>query len=213
MRRNYTGAYSRQRYSRFSTDGLGRRYYTLHAAPNDTRYGSVSRQPQPIHVEVKQAGSATQQQYSNYAATAQAALSTTAVKPELNKTATISGYAEGTRVTLTASPAQGYAFSHWKGAPSELEASANPLTLTMDADLDLTAVFVKQEQAETPEPAAPGSAGGAGIFETGAEAPAPSATSTVPATGTMQRACALARRYWWVIAIAAALYLGKEGRQ
>ncbi|MCJ8164146.1 InlB B-repeat-containing protein [Pontibacter sp. E15-1] len=50
----------------------------------------------------------------------------------------LSSYPAGSQVTLTATPAQGYAFSGWSG---DTTATANPLTLTMDADKALTATF------------------------------------------------------------------------
>ena len=45
---------------------------------------------------------------------------------------------EGTQVTLTATPAQGYAFLYWSGA---VNGSDNPATLTMTSDKAITAVF------------------------------------------------------------------------
>jgi hypothetical protein len=51
-------------------------------------------------------------------------------------------YAQGTVVTLTASPDVGYAFEAWGGA---LVGSANPTTLTMDADKTVTASFVASQ--------------------------------------------------------------------
>ncbi len=47
-------------------------------------------------------------------------------------------YANGTEVTLTATPDEGYRFSGWTGLISSFE---NPLTITMDSDISLTAKF------------------------------------------------------------------------
>lgn len=49
-------------------------------------------------------------------------------------------YPAGTKVTLTANPAEGFTFDHWSG---DLEGSANPASITMDADKNVTAYFVK----------------------------------------------------------------------
>ena len=48
------------------------------------------------------------------------------------------GYACGTDVDLTATPSEGYTFSHWSGA---LSGSANPATIYMDSDKEVTANF------------------------------------------------------------------------
>ena len=47
-------------------------------------------------------------------------------------------YVSGTVVTLTATPAAGYAFSGWSG---DLTGTTNPATVTMDDDRTVTAVF------------------------------------------------------------------------
>ncbi len=47
-------------------------------------------------------------------------------------------HAHGTSVTLTATPATGYAFTGWSGA---LTGTANPASITMDADKTVTATF------------------------------------------------------------------------
>ncbi|MDZ7778971.1 MAG: CARDB domain-containing protein [Gemmatimonadota bacterium] len=50
-------------------------------------------------------------------------------------------YEEGTVVSLTAVPAEGFRFSHWSGA---VDGDANPVDLTMDADVAVTAHFELQ---------------------------------------------------------------------
>ena len=52
----------------------------------------------------------------------------------------------GETVTLTPSPAAGYEFTGWTGAPSGKD-KANPLTLTMDAAKTITATFAKKTYA------------------------------------------------------------------
>ena len=47
-------------------------------------------------------------------------------------------YEPGKLVTLTASPAGGYTFSHWSG---DLGGSQNPAQITMDGDKSITAHF------------------------------------------------------------------------
>src|SRR5690554_820140 len=49
-------------------------------------------------------------------------------------------YEAGTRVMLTAKPADGWAFFHWGG---DLTGNDNPAAVTMDADKSVTAVFVE----------------------------------------------------------------------
>ena len=43
---------------------------------------------------------------------------------------------DGTKVTISASPAEGYYFDKWSN-----EWTANPITFTLNSDIDLTAVF------------------------------------------------------------------------
>jgi hypothetical protein len=50
------------------------------------------------------------------------------------------GYAEGTRVTLTAIAGEGYRFDHWSGA---LSGSENPPTIVIGSDQVITANFAK----------------------------------------------------------------------
>ena len=55
-------------------------------------------------------------------------------------------YEEGERVTLTASPASGYRFSHWSGDGTGTSATT---TVTMDRDRNVTATFVRQYTLST----------------------------------------------------------------
>ncbi|MBJ6110377.1 PQQ-dependent sugar dehydrogenase [Hymenobacter sp. BT523] len=55
-------------------------------------------------------------------------------------------YSSGTSVTLTATPATGYAFSGWSGAAS---GSTNPLTITMYANKAITATFTATSSAQS----------------------------------------------------------------
>jgi uncharacterized repeat protein (TIGR02543 family) len=48
-------------------------------------------------------------------------------------------YGDGAEVTLTATPAQGYAFDHWSG---DAIGMSNPVTITMDSDKSVTATFI-----------------------------------------------------------------------
>ena len=56
----------------------------------------------------------------------------------------------GTEVSLTATPAPGWAFSRWEGDASD---EANPLTITIDGDTTITAVFTSEAEPERPAPA------------------------------------------------------------
>ena len=53
-----------------------------------------------------------------------------------------STYQKGEQASLIASPAKGYAFSHWTGVPKASE-TQNPLNLTITANIAIEAVFVK----------------------------------------------------------------------
>ena len=49
---------------------------------------------------------------------------------------------EGTQVTFTARPAEGYAFSAWAGTASDWK--TNPKKVTMHEDLNVIAIFTEQ---------------------------------------------------------------------
>lgn len=49
-------------------------------------------------------------------------------------------YAQGTSVTLTAAPDEGYVFTHWQG---DLSGTANPETITVNGDMEVTAIFTE----------------------------------------------------------------------
>jgi len=55
-----------------------------------------------------------------------------------------SAYDPGARVTVTATPASGYAFSNWSGASNS---TSNPITITINSDETLTAVFTQTANA------------------------------------------------------------------
>lgn len=58
-------------------------------------------------------------------------------------------YPDGTEVTLTAVPAEGWAFSNWEG---DLAGSVNPAQIIMDANKTVTAVFVETPHTvDTPD--------------------------------------------------------------
>jgi uncharacterized repeat protein (TIGR02543 family) len=67
---------------------------------------------------------------------------TTTASPSLGgtigKSPNLSSYPSGTVVTLTATPASGYAFTGWSG---DLTGSTNPTTITMTANKTVTATF------------------------------------------------------------------------
>ncbi|MBN1262716.1 MAG: hypothetical protein JXB35_18690, partial [Anaerolineae bacterium] len=58
-----------------------------------------------------------------------------------------SSYFSGAHVTLSASPALGWAFVHWTGS---LESTSNPAQITMDADKVITATFVARHKVYLP---------------------------------------------------------------
>lgn len=51
-------------------------------------------------------------------------------------------YHYGDQITITATPAQAWAFSHWEG---DIQTTFNPLSLTVTGNLSLTAVFTQNE--------------------------------------------------------------------
>lgn len=58
-----------------------------------------------------------------------------AVEPEAG------AYAAGAEVELTATPAQGWIFSHWQG---DATGADNPLTITLDSNKAVSATFIEQ---------------------------------------------------------------------
>ncbi|MFW5800086.1 MAG: InlB B-repeat-containing protein, partial [Spirochaetota bacterium] len=56
-----------------------------------------------------------------------------------NEVSDLTAIADGTKLTLEATPADGYEFDSWSG---DLTGTDNPATLTMDADKSVTANFV-----------------------------------------------------------------------
>ena len=61
--------------------------------------------------------------------------------PELGQTvqgreAIVGSLPDGTKVTISASPAEGYYFDKWSNGWT-----ANPITFTLNSDIDLTAIF------------------------------------------------------------------------
>lgn len=69
-------------------------------------------------------------------------------------------YDEGTEVTLTATPSNGYQFDHWEGDAS---GSANPLTITVNSDMNVTSVFTESSEGSKSSGGGGGS-GGCFIF-------------------------------------------------
>ena len=66
-------------------------------------------------------------------------------------------YDDGTSVTMTAIPSDGYQFDYWEGDAST---TTNPLTITIDGDIQVSAVFVKEEDDDDDD----GGGGGGGCF-------------------------------------------------
>lgn len=64
-------------------------------------------------------------------------------------------YAEGTSVTLTATPETGYQFDRWDG---DVTGPTNPLTITLNSDMRAIAIFVEQSGGSS------GGGGGSGCF-------------------------------------------------
>jgi len=61
--------------------------------------------------------------------------------PELGQTvqgreAIVGSLPDGTKVTISASPAEGYYFDKWSNGWT-----ANPITFTLNSDIDVTAIF------------------------------------------------------------------------
>ncbi len=54
-------------------------------------------------------------------------------------------YDDGTSVTITATPSDGYRFDYWEGDAST---TTNPLAITMDGDIHVMAVFVEKGEEE-----------------------------------------------------------------
>ncbi len=52
-------------------------------------------------------------------------------------------FEDGTVITLTATPSEGYIFREWMG---DLESTENPVSASMDNDMNITLVFVKSDE-------------------------------------------------------------------
>jgi len=50
-------------------------------------------------------------------------------------------YMEGTQVTITAFPNEGYSFSHWQG---DVSGEMNPIVVTMDSSKEISALFTEE---------------------------------------------------------------------
>ncbi|MFP4608305.1 MAG: C45 family autoproteolytic acyltransferase/hydrolase [Candidatus Aenigmatarchaeota archaeon] len=88
--------------------------------------------------------------YSITAAFEELATYTLSVNTEGNGTVEVEPdqeeYEEGTEVTLTAVPAEGWQFSHWEGDVPEDEEENEEIPIIMDTDKDITAHFVSQAE-------------------------------------------------------------------
>ncbi|MFZ9011494.1 MAG: InlB B-repeat-containing protein, partial [Anaerohalosphaeraceae bacterium] len=51
-------------------------------------------------------------------------------------------FEDGTAITLTATPSEGYIFKEWMG---DLQSTENPVSASMDRDMNVTLVFVKSD--------------------------------------------------------------------
>ena len=52
-------------------------------------------------------------------------------------------FEDGTEVTLTGTPSEGYIFKEWMG---DLKSTENPVSVSMDTDMSITLVFVKSDE-------------------------------------------------------------------
>lgn len=85
-------------------------------------------------------------------------------------------YNQGTNVTVTATPAAGYAFSGWSG---DLTGSTNPTSITMSANKSVTATFTTDTQA----PTAPANLASSNVTSTGATLSWTASTDNIGVTG------------------------------
>ena len=51
-------------------------------------------------------------------------------------------FEDGTEVTLTGTPSEGYSFKEWAG---DLSSTENPVSVSMDSDMNVTLVFVESD--------------------------------------------------------------------
>ncbi len=94
----------------------------------------VSRTDSDVSFDVQLSGTAHQQWFSLTVTKNNDSWGTVDVQPNQSQ------YLGGSVVTLTATPAAGYAFSHWSGDAS---GSANPTTVTMNSNKNVTANFTE----------------------------------------------------------------------
>ena len=116
---------------------MGGETYTLTAVPDEGFIfsgwsGDASGDENPIEVYINDDKNITAEFTALYTLTLSAENGTVTATPDQEE------YVQGTAVTLTAVPGEGFEFSGWSGDAS---GDANPLEITMDANKSITASF------------------------------------------------------------------------
>lgn len=107
---------------------------------------------------------------------------------------------QGSTVTLTASPLDGFHFVKWHGAPVDGKTSKT-VTFAMNADYTIRAEFAADDSSSSSSSSgAIGTSGGAAGGSHEEPAPEP---GTVTKPSTTDRVVAFAKKWWWAILIVA----------
>lgn len=105
---------------------------------------------------------------------------------------------KGDAITLTATEKAGFRFVSWKGIEGLADSTQKTVSIRPQADVNAVAVFAKDDSRDPEDPGDPFS---------------PETPSAGDPTASQPRSLvSVIRKYWWIIAIAVAWYLHKEGK-
>lgn len=118
---------------------------------------------------------------------------------------------KGAEIALTATNKAGYHFVRWDGvgnlAGNTQDNTSETIRIRPQADVNAVAVFAKDDSRDPEDPNGSETPGGGG-GSTGGETP----SAGDPAASQPRSLVSVIRKYWWIIAIAVAWYLHKEGK-
>lgn len=183
--RQYSGAYSRRRYSNYSAAAA------KNAATGSATFGTASDNDDP-------------QAMCTLRVSCIASMGRVTASGMQDGQVTVR---KGSQVTLEATPRDGYRFVRWDIAsrlPAGTDTTANPITLTVNGNTTVTAVFAKTESPLIDYPE----------IKPDGPAPAPVTIITSAASDPVATAIALAKKYWWALLIVGyIIYDSRKGGQ
>lgn len=112
---------------------------------------------------------------------------------------------KGNEIALTATNKAGYHFVRWDGvgnlAGNTQDNTSETIRIRPQTDINAVAVFAKDDSRDPEDPNGGETPGGGG-----------GSTGGDPAASQPRSLVSVIRKYWWIIAIAVAWYLHKEGK-